>query len=225
MSQEIDLKLINLIRSGDHHWALSQLVEKYLPMVHFIVKRQNPPSREVDDFVQEGALGLLNAIQQYKGDEYPIKFSTFAYTCILRRIYSKIKQNYTKKALLFSNAFSLSSPFPGGSRQTLLAIISGDEEDPFIYVEQKWVREQLNAVLTSYLSSLEFKVTHLLLNGYTLGEMEKVLKLPVKVIDNARTRARIKLKKLITKYDSLVSPDIPLKVKKCKTSMMSLKVV
>lgn len=225
MSQKNDLELIAQIRSGNHRWALGKLVEKYLPMIHHIVRRQNPPPMEIEDFIQEGALGLLNAIQQYKGDEYPIKFSTFAYTCILRRIYSKIKQSYTKKALLFSNALSLSHPLPDGSCRTLLTIIPGNDEEPFVYVERNWVREQLDAVLGAYLSGLEFKVIHLLLKGYTLGEMEKRLDLPGKVIDNARTRARLKLKKIIEEYGSLLSPNIPLKTRKRKDLAMALKVV
>jgi len=73
---------------------------------------------------------------------------------------------------------------------------------------------QLKAVLKAYLSPLEYDVVLRIIWGYSLGEIQEDLKLPAKVIDNARTRSRLKLKKVIMEYGSLLSPKIPLKTRK-----------
>lgn len=213
MCQQTDLELIQKIRSGSEPSAKETLVEKYLPMVRHIVRNQNTPSADFEDFLQEGAVGLLKAIDQYDYLRYQIKFSTFAYICILRRIYNKIKQNYTKKALFESSSLSLNYSVDAASRPLIHSVADlGDE--PFVYVERDWMAAQLNAVLKAYLSPLEYDVVLRVIRGYTLGEIQQELKLPAKVIDNARTRSRLKLKKVIMEYGSLLSPKIPLKTRK-----------
>lgn len=213
MCQQTDLELIQKIRSGSEPAAKETLVEKYLPMVRHIVRNQNTPSADFEDFLQEGAVGLLKAIDQYDYLRYRIKFSTFAYICILRRIYNKIKQNYTKKALFEANSLSLNYSVDAASRQLIQSVADLGEE-PFVYVERDWMANQLKAVLKAYLSPLEYDVVLRIIWGYSLGEIQEDLKLPAKVIDNARTRSRLKLKKVIMEYGSLLSPKIPLKTRK-----------
>lgn len=222
MSQQRDLALLVRIRSGGEFRAKEELVEKYLPMIRYIVKNQNQAAAEYDDCFQEGALGLLKAIEQYNYERYTVKFSTFAYICILRRIYNKIKQNYTKKTMLLTGAVSLDSPCYEDSDRTLLQAIPGNGEDPLEGLEREWHNKRLKLVLQAYLSPLEFEVVQLLLKGYGLLEIEKILGIPSKVVDNARTRSRLKLKKLVLRYGSLVDPGIPMKTRKRNDLAMAL---
>lgn len=223
MCQQTDLDLIRRIRTGIDGQAIEELVIKYLPMVRHIVKNQNTPPSEFDDFFQEGAVGLLKAIEQYDFENYQIKFSTFAYICILRRIYNKIKQNYTKKALMVSGSISLNCPLYDDGTAALVNWIPGNSEEPFGVIERDWVNERLDKVLKSYLSPLEYTVARLLLKGYSLGEIQCDLNLPLKVIDNARTRFRLKLKKVISQYGSLLNPNIPMKTRKRKDLAIGLR--
>ena len=86
--------------------------------------------------------------------------------------------------------------------------------EPFAEVEDNWMQQKLATVLEAYLSPIEFQVMQMVLNGYKLRDIQKRLSLSLKVLDNARTRARLKLSKILFRYGSLLSPQIPLKAKK-----------
>ena len=49
----------------------------------------------------------------------------------------------------------------------------------------------------------------MLLSGYSCGEIEAVVGVGAKVVDNARTRVKTKLRKLIEEYGSLLNPQLP----------------
>lgn len=225
MNQQLDLELLTQIRQNQDEMAMEKLVKKYLPMIRHIVNNQNILNDDYEDYFQEGAVGLLKAIEQYRPDNYRIKFSTFAYLCILRRIYNKIKQGYTKKSLLVSGSVSLNQTVYEESNRTLLNMMADYSNEPFTMVENDWIDERLNMVLMAYLSPLEYQVIQLMLNGFNLSEINKILNQPIKTIDNARTRARLKLKKVVLEYGSLLSPKIPMKTKKRKDIAINLKVV
>jgi RNA polymerase sporulation-specific sigma factor len=225
LNQQLDLELLMQIRQNQDELAMEKLVKKYLPMIRHIVNNQNILNDDYEDYLQEGAVGLLKAIEQYRPDDYRIKFSTFAYLCILRRIYNKIKQSYTKKSLLVSGSVSLNQTVYEESNRTLLNMMADYSNEPFTMVENDWIVERLNMVLMAYLSPLEYQVIQLLLNGFNLSEINKILNQPIKTIDNARTRARLKLKKVVIEYGSLLSPKIPMKTKKRKDIAINLKVV
>lgn len=225
MNQQLDLELLMQIRQNQDELAMEKLVKKYLPMIRHIVNNQNILNDDYEDYLQEGAVGLLKAIEQYRPDDYRIKFSTFAYLCIMRRIYNKIKQSYTKKSLLVSGSVSLNQTVYEESNRTLLNMMADYSNEPFTMVENDWIVERLNMVLMAYLSPLEYQVIQLLLNGFNLSEINKILNQPIKTIDNARTRARLKLKKVVIEYGSLLSPKIPMKTKKRKDIAINLKVV
>ena len=224
MNQQRDLILLTKIRSGQDSQAKDELVKKYWPMIRHIVKNQNPSQNEFDDYLQEGAIGLLKAIDEYDPVNYPIKFSTFAYICILRRIYNAIKHSFSKKSQFTAKAISLNTTFGEDDSRTLLDSIPDMETEPFSQVENLWVNQKLEMVLQAYLSPVEFQVIQLLLTGLTLTEIQEHLALSMKVVDNARTRARIKLKKVLFQYGSLLSPKIPLKTRKRKDLSIQLEV-
>lgn len=216
MNQQRDLLLLAKIRTGQDPYAKEELVKKYLPMIRHIVKNQNPPYSEYEDYLQEGAIGLLKAIDEYDPDNYSIKFSTFAYICILRRIYNTIKQSLSKKAQLAAKAISLNLNFYDDDSRTLLDSIPDTSPEPYSQIENAWIRKKLETVMEAYLSPVEFQVLQMILNGQSIHEIEELLDLSLKVIDNARTRAKAKLKRVLFQYGSLLSPKIPLKTRKRK---------
>ena len=96
MSQEKDLELIRKIRTNCDMASKDELVLKYLPMVKHIVKGYHPSQSDFEDFSQEGAIGLLKAIEEYNPERFQVKFSTFAYLCIMRRISNIYRKNRKK---------------------------------------------------------------------------------------------------------------------------------
>lgn len=216
MSQQQDMELLNLIRKDNNVQAKEELVKKYLPMVRHIVKKHYSKMLDFDDCVQEGAIGLLNAIHEYDPLHFPIKFSTFAYICILRKIYNVLKQIYCKKAIFSNRALSLNMVLGEDESNVLMNVTPVEGDGPFEEIEQDWIRERVDIVLRAYLSPVEHQVIQMILGGHKFLEIQKKLSLSGKAVDNARTRARFKLKKVLYQYGSLLSPQIPLKTRKRK---------
>jgi RNA polymerase sporulation-specific sigma factor len=215
MNQEKDLRLIQRFRVDKDLFSREELVKKYLPMVRHILKSYQIPCIDLDDYFQEGAIGLLKAVDQYDPEHYSIKFSTFAYICILRRIFNVFKSSSAKKAALPAKILSLNAFINQEDESgTLLDVLPDLSFEPYLEVENNWMQQRLEAVLEAYLSPVEFYVMRMIVNGYHLKDIEHTLSLPLKAIDNARTRARLKLAKILFRYGSLLNPQIPLKTKK-----------
>ncbi|NLJ74667.1 MAG: sigma-70 family RNA polymerase sigma factor [Firmicutes bacterium] len=215
-NQMVDLDLIKSIRQGKSEDAKERLVVKYVPMVKYIIRNYYASFLDFDDLLQEGLIGLLNAIEEYKPHEYDVKFSSFAYICIIRRVYNVIKQTTGNKHRLLNEAVSLQSSIGADENRTVFDVVpdSAYSIDPVFVVEEKTVSEALNEVLQNHLSILEYAVMIRLLRGYTCSEIEQEIGVGPKVIDNARTRVKTKLRKLLTEHGSLLSPHVPTNVRR-----------
>jgi len=224
MNQEKDLFFIERIRSHNDAAAKEELVSKYLPMIRHIVRNQSSLKIDYEDYFQEGAIGLLKAIEEYDSEHYDIKFSTFAYICILRRIYNIIKQSFTKKALFISRTLSLNANFSEDDSRTLLDWVTDSAFEPFARIENDWIGSTIDRVLKVYLSPVEYTVVKLMLQDYSLTDIQEKLGFSSKVVDNARTRAKLKLKKVLFHYGSFLNPEIPLKARKRSDLAMQLEV-
>ncbi|NLY75447.1 MAG: sigma-70 family RNA polymerase sigma factor [Firmicutes bacterium] len=222
MTQEKDLVLLHKIRFQNDPAAKDELVLKYLPMVRRIVKNYHPSFSDFDDFLQEGAIGLLKAIEEYSS-QFPVKFSSFAYLCITRRIYNAVRRN-RDKILSTGKLVSLFHNFDETNSRSLIDLIINESDEPFALIEKEWNNQKLDSVLKLYLSPIEYQVIKGIIAGDSQGEIQISLSLPPKVIDNARTRARGKLRRIIEAYGSLLSPDIPGKVRKRKDLSINLEV-
>jgi RNA polymerase sporulation-specific sigma factor len=211
-NQSRDLQLIRQIRKGDAS-AKEELVRKYLPMIKHIVRNHYASFLDYDDLIQEGMIGLLSAIDEYRPEKFAIKFSSFAYICIIRKIYNVIKHTNGNKHRALNDAISLYTFVNADETRTMLDHIASGRS-PEELVEEQILAQKLEEVLRNHLSILEYTVLIFLLSGYTAQEIERELGVSSKVIDNARTRVKLKLSRILHKYGSLLSPQVPLNVRK-----------
>ncbi len=223
-NQERDLELLRRIRSDQDGEAKEELINKYLPMVKHIINKRNNYFYEYDDLLQEGLIGLLKAIEDYDGNNYSIKFSTFAYICILRRILN-VKKYFSTRSRIFYHNISLYKTINSEESRNLLDILEDSSPDPLQLVVEKFFDFRLLEVLKAYLSKLELTVIFMYLQGLKCGEISTILELESKIIDNARTRARLKLQKVVKKYGSLTNPQIPLRTRKRMDLAMEIKAI
>ncbi|NLW56685.1 MAG: sigma-70 family RNA polymerase sigma factor [Firmicutes bacterium] len=213
-NQKRDLELLERIRNGQDEAAKEELVDKYLPMVKHIVQKKYDQRGEFDDLVQEGSISLLKAIDNYNGEQYAIKFSTFAYLCILRRIINIQKYFSTIKHYHTGNPLSLYRSSEDEDSRSLLDLVGDQSADPLEAVLEKLSVKHLKRVLEAYLSPVEYRVFLMYLQGLNCREISESLQLEKKVVDNARTRARYKLQKLVEEYGSLFNRCLPLQARK-----------
>ncbi len=224
MNQKKDLELIYKIRTNYDIASKDELVLKYLPMVRHIVKSYHPSQADFDDFFQEGAIGLLKAIEEYNPQRFQVKFSTFAYICITRRVSNIFRRNRNKMLPAGGNILSLFQNTDEYNNRKLIDFLAGQTEEPFYFIEKEWINQKLDSILKIYLSPIEYQVMKGIIAGDNQGEIQISLSLAPKVIDNARTRARGKLRKIIEVYGSLLNPDLPQKVRKRKDLAINLEV-
>ena len=214
-NQGLDLELIQRLRNGDEQ-ARDRLVVKYVPMVKYIIRNYYSAFLDFEDLLQEGLIGLLSAMEEYRPDRYEVKFSSFAYICIIRRIYNVIKQTTGNKHRLLNEATSLQTPIGSDETRSIMDLVAAEvpQFDPETAIEDKYVAEVIGEVLRNHLSVLEYAVIIRLLKGYSAKEIEEEMNVGLKVIDNARTRVKSKLRRLLDEHGSLLSPKVPTNVRK-----------
>lgn len=190
-NQSVDLELIRRIRANEEE-AREDLVTKYVPMVKYIIRNYYSSFLDYEDLLQEGLIGLLNAIEEYKPEEYDVKFSTFAYICIIRRIYNVIKHTSGNKHRLLNEATSLQTPVGLDEKRMIIDFVEDrtHQVDPEEILEERLINDIIGQVLKNHLSLLEYAVITRLLQGYTASEIEEEMGIGLKVIDNARTRVK-----------------------------------
>lgn len=78
--------------------ARNKLIEHNLRLVAYIVKKHYSDSREQDDLISIGTIGLIKAAETFKSDK-AINFSTYASKCIdnqIKMYFRKIKHQQTE---------------------------------------------------------------------------------------------------------------------------------
>lgn len=163
---------------------ISALISRYMRII--IIKANKTikhkhnkiikPDKE--DLISEGFLGLLSAIRAF--DEGKGSFANFANTCIDNKIKSSVIG--FKSMPLMSDDFDIMS----------LKDTAPLADDVLIEKESK---AELSSKLRNVLSAHEFNVLGLYINDYSYNLISEKLGISTKSVDNALSRARIKLKK------------------------------
>lgn len=176
-----DTELIAAARGGDSG-AYSALVSRYLFVVRKRAANYYSDEFDFDDLMQEGFIGLLNAIRGYD-ESAPASFSTFARLCIDRSMISAVRRGLRKKQIPRSMLVALGdedAPLQGGDPEE--AVI--DKEDLLT------LRRRIDKTL----SDRERQVLSLYLEGRNYGEIAERLGISQKSVDNALSRLRAKLR-------------------------------
>ena len=187
-----DFELVSLIRENNEE-AREILYNKYKPI---IVKKSTDQiyklgsyGMEINDLIQEGYIGLDNAINCFNEKENT-SFYTFALLCIDRQIITYIKKNTNNKAMVLNDAINLDDG------KEYLFRDNTDIEGSFINKED--AKEFINLICDS-LSDIEKKVFSLKLEGYDIGEIANLLNKDTKVIYNTLHRIKYKIKLIMNK--------------------------
>ena len=187
-----DFELVSLIRENNEE-AREILYNKYKPI---IVKKSTDQiyklgsyGMEINDLIQEGYIGLDNAINCFNEKENT-SFYTFALLCIDRQIITCIKKNTNNKAMILNDAINLDDG------KEYLFRDNTDIEGSFINKED--AKEFINLICDS-LSDIEKKVFSLKLEGYDIGESANLLNKDTKVIYNTLHRIKYKIKLIMNK--------------------------
>ncbi|MEG1556932.1 MAG: sigma-70 family RNA polymerase sigma factor [Oscillospiraceae bacterium] len=164
---------------------LAKMMTEFLPYIKHKACGSNPSGLESDDLIQEGFIGLFNAIESYDKSK-GAAFSTYAITCIDNSIKSAQKAAQRKKHSPLNGYVSLCED---AESPTLISAYS--PEDLAILREEC---DALQQKIDDNLSAFERAVLALHLEGYDYSSSAKRLGKTPKSVDNALQRARKKLK-------------------------------
>ncbi len=182
LSKCSDEELVQDAKNGNTD-ALALLITRFLPVIRKKAGQYSSVGLEQDDFVQEGLIGLFQAVKRYDADR-KASFKTFATICILS------KMNGIFAELLEQKHLPLNNYLPIDDLQTLLQ----DSLDPlemYLRLEEQQLRQQK---IETLLSGLEQETLTLYLSGHSYEEMAEQLHCTTKAVDNALQRVRRKLR-------------------------------
>lgn len=187
-----DETLVSLAQTGDKD-AEQQLLVRYLNLVRFCARKFFLMGGETEDLIQEGMIGLCQAIDGYKGKEHGGQsFKNFAYLCVWRRIIDAVKVAASKKNAPLNNSVSVTD-----------AELLFSELDPEERVISDDDRRELNKMMSKQLTDIEFKVFTMYMDGASVSEICEMTGKSQKSVDNAVQRSKRKLIKALkqTKED------------------------
>ena len=185
-----DEALIEAVRGGDTG-AVGFLMEKYKPLVRKLCYRRYLEGGDMDDLIQEGMIGLYEAIRGYDGaNDRGASFFTFASLCINRQLTNAIEAARRMKMRILNESVSLSD-------ESLAGILSeGEETSPETLVLEEEGRREILSRVAQTLSTTEQVVLRYYLKGYTTKEIARLTDRSPKSVDNAVQRIRRKLRQL-----------------------------
>ena len=184
--KESDASLVARFRSGEDA-AGDFLMRRYFGFVRYLTRRFSIVGGDVEDLIQEGMIGLFQAIIRYD-ESREMSFRNFAASCILSKLYSAVKADARKKNQPLNNSIPIDPPFDSPAQN--LVSTSGD---PVEYVIGDEGFQELMRTLGSLLSDFESRVLELYLDGRRYDEIAEITNKSRKSIDNAICRIRKKL--------------------------------
>ena len=189
-----DEELVALAAAGDH-LAEEHLIRRFEGLVYERTRPYFLPGAEKDDLLQEGMLGLCEAIYAYDTEKCD-SFSAFASICITREVLSAVKKYNRQKHLTLNSSLSLDAPVDDTEDASLMGLIEDeaapDMEEHIIAKEeiQNWERT-IHLVLTP----AEKEVLWYYMEGKHYQDIADVTNKTVKSVNNTMQRIRKKLQK------------------------------
>ena len=190
-----DELLVDMARAGDER-AEDFLLKKYKDFVRSKARAYFLVGGDSDDLIQEGMIGLYNAISHYD-ESKASSFMTYAAICINNKLLSAVSADNRKKNEPLNGYVSLYSvrTDDAGEEASLSEVLPDTEnvnpENIILSEEQdKLARKRL----LGKLSRLEKEILSYYLEGMSYSEIAGIIGKPEKAVDNAIQRIRLKVK-------------------------------
>ena len=195
-----DAELVEEYRKGNNDLAFEVLISRYKGSILARARTYFLRGADREDLIQEGMIGLIKAIRDYKSDRTST-FKSFAELCITRQIITAIKTASRQKHIPLNSYVSLyRSDTDGEDDRMLIDLIESDSSfDPEEYMIINESYQGIDAKLLGLLSKFERSVLENYISGKSYMEISQLIGRPVKSIDNALQRIKRKLERCYAK--------------------------
>lgn len=184
--QVSDEQLVTAAQADDKQ-AMETLLLRYAGTVRSIARGYFLVGGDTEDLIQEGMIGLYQAISDYT--DRTARFKTFARVCITRRILDAVKASGRQKNQPLNNYVSLFDE----ELDTLT------QDDPLSEMIHRENDEEFFHKMNEVLSDLEFRILMMYMKGMSTADICRITKKNEKSVDNALQRSKKKLQKAFEK--------------------------
>lgn len=191
-----DEEVVLLAQSGDAQ-ALEHIIIRYRNFVYSKAKKFFLIGSEQDDLIQEGMIGLYEAVKSFKNEK--ASFKSFAGICIRRQMISAVKTATRNKHKPLNSYISLDKNVYDSDNDAVFinSILDNSPQNPESIIIDK---ENLNGIenrINNTLSKLELQVLMYYLDGYSYQQIAEKIEKDVKAVDNAIQRIKKKIESII----------------------------
>ena len=195
-----DEELIIALRDGDGK-VIDHIIEKYKELVRQKAGSMFILGADREDLIQEGMIGLYKAVRDYDPGR-DASFATFADLCVSRQMYKAVEAGNRKKHAPLNSYISIYDDGDEGNSRgeqasILEMILSETGRSPEDMVIDREQTENLEQKIYDSLSDFERQVLNLRLTGLDYTAIAKILGRDAKSTDNALSRIKVKVKKIL----------------------------
>lgn len=176
LTPQEEKEYIERFKKGDMR-ARDVLISHNLRLVAHIVKKYSNSSKDADDLISVGAIGLIKAINSYSADK-GTQLSTYAARCIENEILMLFRVNKKHQGnMSLDESLGMEKD---GNEIVLADVISDSETDGMEQVETNILTEKLLQLIKDNLSPREYQILELRYGiggkvAYTQREVAKKL--------------------------------------------------
>ena len=199
--EENDYELLYLV-SENNEDARDMFFDKYDNVIRMKASKYKKfvesKGFDFNDLLQEGRLGLTQAINDYK-EQKNVQFYTFANLCIDRQLATFLRNITRDKHKLLNESISLDTSTNSIGRPLTELILDDKNIDPevsFIELEEK---TKLYNDIERKLTTIENDVFNLRIQGFTYKEIAQLLNVTEKSVDGAIGRIKSKIANMVNK--------------------------
>jgi len=194
-----DYELLEFVAENNED-AINIMHKKYEPIVINMAKEyfstNNNLGLEINDLIQEGRVGLNNAINTYS-DAKETLFFTYALACIEKKMQSALVAAKRNKNKILNESVSIEKMTTDIQVDYLKSLSDGNIFNPENLVINKLEQKDLIEEIKNNLTKLEKEVFALKICGFDYKEIAVKLDKEPKQIDNALQRIKTKINLLI----------------------------
>ena len=181
--------------------ACNTIINKYKPIILSTVKQYmkelNIVGSEINDFYQEGLIGLMTAINTYD-ETKDTTFYTYATKCIKNNMLSSVRKSFSKKSKILNDSYSLDKMIDD-SNLDFYDVFSDERSNPLnILFEEEEGKVLLNK-LKDMFSSGEKEIFEYKVLGLSNAEIAGKINKSKKYVENTMFRIGKKYRELMNK--------------------------
>lgn len=181
--------------------AYNTIINKYKPIILSTVKQYmkelNIIGSEINDFYQEGLIGLMTAINTYD-ETKDTTFYTYATKCIKNNMLSSVRKSFSKKSKILNDSYSLDKMIDD-SNLDFYDVFSDERSNPLnILFEEEEGKVLLNK-LKDMFSSGEKEIFEYKVLGLSNAEIAEKINKSKKYVENTMFRIGKKYRELMNK--------------------------